>query len=341
MTLGFPLLLDFDAGTGEVRLALIGAECGLGSNSDTTVTYRVDALSICQRIPAITSPSSGGLSGPSIGGTASPGATVHVYIDGGTTPACTATADASGHWTCTLSGVAAGPHSAVVTSTIVGATETAPAINFTLDLTPPAAPVITGPKPDSVLATSTPALSGTADPGSLVTVREGSTVLCTSTANDSGKWSCTPSTPLADGPHTVTATASNAAGSTSPVSNSVTFTTDTQAPDTTISHGPDSRTEDNAAAFGYTSNENSVRYECSLDGTAYAPCKDAYDVKPGEHTLRVRAVDAAGNVDATPAVYTWTVEDTRAFAGGGCSAAPASSWLALLGLLGLRRRNRR
>ncbi|WP_083682736.1 DUF4215 domain-containing protein [Archangium sp. Cb G35] len=341
MTLGFPLLRDFDAGTGEVRLALIGTDCGLGNNSDTTVTYRVDALSICQWIPAITSPSSGGLSGPNIGGTASPGATVHVYIDGGTTPACTATADASGHWTCTLSSVGAGPHSAVVTSTIVGATETAPAINFTLDLTPPAAPVITGPKPDSVLATSTPALSGTADPGSLVTVREGSTVLCTVTANDSGKWSCTPSTPLADGPHTVTATASNAAGNTSPVSNSVTFTTDTQAPDTTISHGPASHTEDNAAAFGYSSSENGVRYECSLDGTAYAPCKDAYDVKPGEHTLRVRAVDAAGNVDATPAVYTWTVEDTRAFAGGGCSAAPASSWFALLGLLGLRRRNRR
>ncbi|WP_407692925.1 DUF4215 domain-containing protein [Pyxidicoccus xibeiensis] len=205
---------------------------------------------------------------------------------------------------------------------------------------PPAAPVITGPTPGSVLTDSTPTLSGTAVPGGTVTVREGGTVLCTTTASDTGAWSCVPATPLPDGPHTITATTTTAGG-TSPVSNPDSFTIDTQAPDTSFSRNPPTLTEEGDAEFGYDSNEDGVTYECSLDGRPYAPCEDAYNVSTGEHTLSVRSVDSAGNVDASPAVYTWTVADTRAFAGGGCSAAPATSWLALLGLLGLRRRGRR
>ena len=209
------------------------------------------------------------------------------------------------------------------------------------DTTPPAAPVITGPAQGAVLSNPLPTLTGTAEAGSTVTVREGGTVLCTAVASDTGAWSCVPTAPLADGPHTVTATSTDAAGNTSPASPTDTFTIDTQAPDTTIPRGPDLRTDDEDASFEYASTESNVRYECSLDGGAFGPCQDDYDVGPGEHTLRVRSVDEAGNVDASPAVYTWTVEITRAFAGGGCSTAPASSGLALLGLLGLRRRSRR
>jgi uncharacterized protein (TIGR03382 family) len=231
----------------------------------------------------------------------------------------------------------------VLTSTLLSATESSPVVEFNHEVTlPPAAPVITGPKSGDVLDTATPALSGTAEPGSQVTVREGDQELCTATADDTGKWSCTPAAPLADGPHTVTATASKA-GKTSGASSPVSFSIDTQAPDTTITQGPPSRTGDTGAAFAYASSEAGVHYECSLDGEAYAPCQDAYDVEPGQHTLRVRAVDAVGHRDPSPAVYTWTVvaEVSRAFAGGGCSAAPVTSWLALLGLLGLRRRSRR
>jgi hypothetical protein len=34
-------------------------------------------------------------------------------------------------------------------------------------------------------------------------------------------------------------------------------------------------------------------------------------VKVGRHKLAVRAIDQAGNVDATPAKYTWTVMPPR------------------------------
>lgn len=350
MTLGFPLSRDFDAATGEVRLALVDTDCGLNNNSETAVSYRVDALSICQLRPVLTGPAEGGTTNGPVSGTGSPGATIHVYVDGSTTPACTAVVNASGNWTCTLTNVPPGPHSVVLTSTTLSATETSPAaVNITVtgttpggDTTPPAAPVITGPAMDSLLATSTPTLSGTAEPGSTVTVYEGNTVLCTAVASDTGAWSCVPTTPMADGPHVLLATATDAAGNTSLLSPVHTFTIDTQAPDTSIPRGPGTRTNNLGASFTYASTEDGVRYECSLDGAEFTPCDDSFNVEHGEHTLRVRSVDAAGNVDASPAVYTWTVEEiTRAFAGGGCSAAPASSGLALLALLGLRRRNRR
>ncbi|MBZ4419015.1 DUF4215 domain-containing protein [Myxococcus sp. RHSTA-1-4] len=340
MTLGFPLTRDFDAATGDVRLALVDLDCAANNNSETAATYRVDSLSICQLIPVLTRPGAGGTTRGGIGGTATPGATVVVYIDGSNTPACTTVANASGNWTCDLSSLPEGTHSAVVTSTILGATETGSPTTFIVDPSALAAPVITGPAQGSILANATPAISGTAEPGTTVTVREGDTVLCTTTVDAAGNWSCVPTSPLTDGAHSVTATASDGPH-TSPLSAPDAFIIDTQAPDTTIPRGPGTRTDEDAASFEYDSNEEGVRYECSLDGREFGPCEDAYDVGPGTHTLRVRSVDAAGNVDASPAEYTWTVVVTRAFAGGGCSAAPASSGLALLALLGLRRRNRR
>ncbi|TSC22940.1 DUF4215 domain-containing protein [Corallococcus sp. Z5C101001] len=341
---GFGKRRDFDAASGDVRVALIDVDCANGNNSDTEVIYRVDALSICQRLPAITHPTQGGGTGPDIGGTASPGASVSVYVDGSPTPACTAIADDRGQWTCTLSGVADGDHSATVTSTVLGATEHGTPVDFVLGQEPaPQAPVIAGPTANSTVNTATPAISGTGQPGSQVTVREGTTVLCTATVDAAGAWSCVPTAPLAQGPHAVTATAETPFGGTSPVSNTLPFIVDTQAPETFIVKGPAPTTSSRTAEFEYGSSDADATFQCSLDGGPWVPCQDRYTVAPGEHTLRVRAVDGVGNTDTSPAEHTWTVTNTRALAGGGCSAAPDASWLALLGLLGvpgLRRRRR-
>lgn len=40
-----------------------------------------------------------------------------------------------------------------------------------------------------------------------MTVTADTGAVCTATATDGGTWSCTPAGPLADGPHTLTATA--------------------------------------------------------------------------------------------------------------------------------------
>jgi parallel beta-helix repeat protein len=84
---------------------------------------------------------------------------------------------------------------------------------------------------------------------------------------------------------------------------------DQTAPDTEIEFGPDDPTGSQIAAFGLTS-EAGATFECSLDGAAFAACESPvrYEgVGLGEHQLRARAVDAAGNADPTPATYDWTV----------------------------------
>jgi len=51
------------------------------------------------------------------------------------------------------------------------------------------------------------------------------------------------------------------------------------------------------------SSEPGTRFECKLDRRSYAPClsPETLKLKVGKHVFRVRAVDAAGNVDQTPA----------------------------------------
>jgi hypothetical protein len=87
---------------------------------------------------------------------------------------------------------------------------------------PIAAPDITSPTTGAVVTDTTPAISGTGQPGATVTVREGGTVLCTAVVRPDGTWSCSPTTPLPAGPHTVTATQSDGSGTTSPA-DSTTF----------------------------------------------------------------------------------------------------------------------
>jgi hypothetical protein len=52
-------------------------------------------------------------------------------------------------------------------------------------------------------------------------------------------------------------------------------------------------------------------FECSLDAAAYAECSSPFsytNLTGGAHTFKVRAKDSMGNVDATPASRSWTVD---------------------------------
>jgi len=80
---------------------------------------------------------------------------------------------------------------------------------LTVDTTLPSAPTINPSNGDSV--------SGTAEPGSTVTISDGGTVLGTATTDENGRWSFTPTTPLADGT-TLHATATDPAGNESTTS---------------------------------------------------------------------------------------------------------------------------
>ena len=86
---------------------------------------------------------------------------------------------------------------------------------------------------------------------------------------------------------------------------------DTVAPNTTIDSNPAALANSTSARFTFSSNETGSTFECKLDSGAYESCtspKSYSSLSQGSHTFSVRATDAAGNIDATPASYTWTVD---------------------------------
>jgi hypothetical protein len=64
------------------------------------------------------------------------------------------------------------------------------------------------------------------------------------------------------------------------------------------------------ALFSFGSSEVRSRLECRLDRRPYRACVSPYRrevVRPGRHVFRVRAIDALGLADPTPATYRWRV----------------------------------
>ena len=85
---------------------------------------------------------------------------------------------------------------------------------------------------------------------------------------------------------------------------------DTTPPETTIGSGPEGTTGATSASFTFSSSEPGSSFGCRLDGASWAPCTSptSYDgLSEGAHTFEVRATDAAGNTDLTPASRTWNV----------------------------------
>ena len=86
---------------------------------------------------------------------------------------------------------------------------------------------------------------------------------------------------------------------------------DTVAPTTKVKKKPKRRTRSTRAKFVFVSNEPGAGFECKLDKGGYEKCSSPLKLKklkPRRHRLSVRAVDTAGNVDATPAKHRWTVK---------------------------------
>lgn len=82
---------------------------------------------------------------------------------------------------------------------------------------------------------------------------------------------------------------------------------DASAPETTLDSGPPQRDSSAEAEFSFHADETAT-YTCSLDGGAYSPCSPGTEysgLTPGWHDFAVRARDAAGNVDASPATWRW------------------------------------
>ncbi|MGH2716452.1 MAG: hypothetical protein ACRDM7_21715, partial [Thermoleophilaceae bacterium] len=186
---------------------------------------------------------------------------------------------------------------------------------------PPAPPV---PAPPDLLPPDTTIDSGPSGTVSSASARftfssseTGSTFQC---RLDNGAWAaCTsPKTyaGLANGAHTFEVRATDAAGNLDlqPAARSWTVnvqTADTTPPNTTIDSGPSGTVATSSASFSFSSTETGSTFQCRLDTGAWGACTSprAYSgLANGSHTFDVRATDGAGNVDASPATRTWTVD---------------------------------
>eukprot|EP00803_Ostreobium_quekettii_P010192 evm.model.scf_972.3 EVM.evm.TU.scf_972.3 scf_972:12988-19761(-) len=95
---------------------------------------------------------------------------------------------------------------------------------------------------------------------------------------------------------------------------SVSWTVDTVPPDTHfVGELPDKETSDTSAVFNFEGTDGLFtveHFECSFDSRAWEDCHSGIRVEGlsvGLNTIRVRAVDRAGNVDPTPERFGWIV----------------------------------
>jgi hypothetical protein len=147
-----------------------------------------------------------------------------------------------------------------------------------------------------------------------VQVKVGSGPFVDATFGD-GEWRIAYPVPDPEGQNlTVLVRAIDRAGRLSEVSQIVPVNLSTaNPPDTTLTVTPPNPSSGPSAgfAFGAVAGGRSVAaFECQLDSGRYEPCASPFtlnDLSKGAHTFRVRAIDAAGYVDPTPATYSWTV----------------------------------
>jgi hypothetical protein len=132
------------------------------------------------------------------------------------------------------------------------------------------------------------------------------------------------------GSHSFRVRAIDAAGNVDSTPASHGWTVDTTAPDTSVDSGP-SATHHEHERDVHLRRRVGSSFECSLDEAAFAACTSPREytaLAAGAHTLRVRAKDAAENVDASPASHNWTIQATGGCAGSTVTAgAIADTWV--------------
>ncbi|MFX6546429.1 BapA/Bap/LapF family large adhesin [Acinetobacter baumannii] len=246
-----------------------------------------------------------------VSGQAEPGSTVTVTYPDGTT--ATVVAGTDGSWSVPNPGN-------LVDGDTVTATATDPAGNTSLPGTGTVSADITAPVValDDVLTNdSTPALTGTVNDPTATVVVNVDGVDYPAVNNGDGTWTLADNTlpTLADGPHTITVTATDAAGNVG--NDTAVVTVDTTAPGVSFT---DASTNDTTPALTGTIDDPTATVVVTVDGVDYPAVNNgdgtwtlADNTLPvladGPHTVSVTATDVAGNV-STPVTGTVTVDAT-------------------------------
>ncbi|WP_288486053.1 Ig-like domain-containing protein, partial [uncultured Novosphingobium sp.] len=279
---------------------------------------------------------------PVIGGTAEPGALVTVFDNG--LPLGQTSADNLGAWTLPVTlPLLNGPHvfTAVAEDALGNIGPVSASYTVDVDAITPPAPVIVTVFDDAgtlqgfVLPGGTtddaaPAISGTGPANATISVFDGTNLLGTTVADGLGAWSFTPTTALGDGPHDLTATATNIAGNTGPASLPFTLTVDTTTPATPVITqvlddaqaltGPVAQgglTNDLTPTISGTADANavvSIFNNGGLVGVDLADGGGAWSFTPvlleGAQSITVSAVNPLGNPSPVSAPYAFSIDAT-------------------------------
>ncbi|MEW5562731.1 Ig-like domain-containing protein [Enterobacter asburiae] len=282
---------------------------------------------------------------PTLNGKGEPGDTV-IVIDNGEVIGET-TVDEDGNWTFTPeTDLGEGDHEISVIIKDQDGNETDPSDPWVVivDATAPDAPVI-GSILDDVGAIqgslnngdstddTRPTLNGTAEAGSVVTIYDNGQKIGETTADGQGNWSFTPESDLSEGEHSLTATATDAAGNTSAPSETwIVEIVDTTAPDAPVIGGVfddvgvktgnlanGDTTDDTRPTLSGTAEAGSVVTvydngqklgEATADENGNWSFTPETDLSEGEHSLTVTATDTAGNTSEPSAPWELVIDTT-------------------------------
>ena len=254
---------------------------------------------------------------PTFSFSSEPGATLECRLGAAPFAAC-----ASPH---TTSPLADGPHTFEVRATDAsGNTDPSPAVrSFTVDTVAPQT-TITGQSANpsnSTSATFTFIGSDNEAPQAMIgfecrldSLAESAFVSCSSPRVVSQ---------LTQGAHTFQVRAVDLAGNRDLTPAIHTWTKRVTAPNMTITAAPPGSTTSTSATFNFNSSESGSTFQCRPDGAAFAACtwpREYTGLAVGGHQFQVRAIDAAGNVDGTPAVHNWTIQQP-----GSCTASTVTA----------------
>ncbi|AWH88932.1 Ig-like domain-containing protein [Limnobaculum parvum] len=273
---------------------------------------------------------------PTISGTGTAGDTIVVYVKDatGNHEIGSTLVDADGKWSLQpMSPLLPGNNqfTAVESDPVGNATTPSDPYSINLDIVKPIEPVIVnilddvgpikGPlQKGSITDDNQPTITGTAEAGHTVRVYDGVSLVGSAVANSKGVWTLTPTTALADGKHSITATATNPDGRTGKPTGIFDFEVDTKLPDAIESlvvsdnvgeqQGPLSNgdtTDDSTPTFsGKAGAETTVTIydngnkigEAKVDSEGDWVFVPSSALPDGKHEFTATVTDKAGNTNA-------------------------------------------
>lgn len=325
-TVGAPELRD---GT-YTATAVATDGAGNSSATSSSVTFTVDTSA--PDAPVVTEPADGSSTDdtePPVAGTAPEDAvTVDITIDGPGGPHSIRSVPVTdGAWSVDLTDegvtLSEGTHTVTATATDAAGNISGPSapVDFAVDTTTPAAPVITRPTHGSTIGDTTPTVTGTGEPGATVEVTVDGEVVDTTTVAPDGIWSLEVREPLGIGAHTVTATQTDPSGHTSPDSDPVVFEVDDRE-DAPVITAPTSgsATNDATPRVAGTGIPGSTVTVTDQDGNVLGRTVVRRDgtwslistaLEDGPHTITATQADAQDNVSPASRPVVFRVDTAR------------------------------